>query len=143
MKHHRLPGWPGKSNAATDAGAAGGMIAALTYSDSTGFHDIDMSLHGDAPAIDPAWIHTVRKARIAVAAVPWPDDVQQAANTFLDAAGTLAETLDEGHVQSALTPARATHAAQHALSNAGWSHLAHAAGIQVGGNSTHEPRRPD
>ena len=111
---------------------ATGMIAALAYIDGVGFHGIDVVLSSESPTINGAWRGNIRSARIAVAAIDWPDELQSKAVSFADAAGRLVTALGEDDVETAVAPSADVHGAWHALSDAGWSWLATAAGIRGG-----------
>lgn len=105
-----------------------GMIAALTHIDGVGFHALATSITKPSPKIDPDWSTLLRNARTAVASVTWPEDIRGTAEKFATAAGQLAAALDQDDIPSAQAPARDVHGAYHALSDAGWKHLAIAAG---------------
>lgn len=111
---------------------AAGMIAALAYIDGVGFHGIDMVLSSESPTINLAWLGKIRNARIAVAAIEWPDEFHFKAGSFADAAGRLVTALGEDDVATAVAPSADVHGAWHALSDAGWSWLATTAGIRGG-----------
>ena len=106
-----------------------GVLAALTHIDNVGFHGIATNLTGTSPKIDRNWPGLIRNARIAVAAIGWPDEIQDAAERFTAAAGQLADALDQRDANATADPARELHVAYHALSDAGWSHLSKAAGV--------------
>lgn len=110
-----------------------GLLAALTHIDNVGFHGIATNLTGPSPKIDRNWSALIRNARIAVAVVGWPDDIQPMADRFTTAAEQLAETLDKRDTDIVTEPAKELHIAYHALSDAGWSHLATTAGITQAG----------
>lgn len=109
-----------------------GLIAALTHIDNVGFHGIATNLTGASPKIDRNWSGLIRTARIAVGAIQWPDEVQVMAERFGAAAGRLAAALDQRDTAATAEPARDLHLAYHALSDAGWSHLAETAGLAEG-----------
>lgn len=106
-----------------------GMLAALTHIDNVGFHGIATNLTGASPKIDRNWSALIRNARIAVAAIEWPDEIQITAQRFTAAAGQLADALDQRDTNATANPAKELHVAYHALSDAGWSHLARTADI--------------
>ena len=106
-----------------------GVLAALTHIDNVGFHGIATNLTGASPKIDRNWSGLIRNARIAVAAIEWPDEIQAAAERFTAAAGQLADALDQRDTDATADPAKELHVAYHALSDAGWSHLASTANI--------------
>ncbi|MDQ0677336.1 hypothetical protein QFZ30_000718 [Arthrobacter pascens] len=107
-----------------------GVLAALTHIDNVGFHGIATNLTGASPKIDRNWSGLIRNARIAVDAIEWPDEIQSAAGRFTAAAGLLADALDQRDTDATADPAKELHVAYHALSDAGWSHLAGTANIQ-------------
>lgn len=138
VKLHRNPG----SETAT---RAAGMIAVLSHIDGAGFHGIDTALGGGSPSIDPSWYSHARNARIAAAAIPWPEELQPQAKSFTDAAGRLAAALVGGDTKAAAGPAREVHAAWHTLSNLGWNFLAGIAGIEKedgAGGHRHQHQAP-
>ena len=106
-----------------------GVLAALTHIDNVGFHGIATNLTGASPKIDRNWSGLIRNARIAVAAIDWPDEIQTAAERFTAAAGQLADAIDQRDTNATADPAKELHIAYHALSDAGWSHLAKTADI--------------
>lgn len=108
---------------------AAGVLAALTHIDNMGFHAIATNLTGASPKIDRNWSGLIRNSRIAVATIEWPDEIQAAANRFTTAAGQLADALDQRDTNATADPAKQLHVAYHALSDAGWSHLARTADI--------------
>lgn len=112
-----------------DAVRIAGLLAALTYIDNVGFHGIATNLTGASPKIDRNWSGLIRNARIAVAAVAWPDGIQPMAERFTAAAEQLAGILDQRNTSIVSEPAQELHVAYHALSDAGWSYLATSAGI--------------
>lgn len=105
------------------------VLAALTHIDNVGFHGIATNLTGASPKIDRNWSGLIRNARIAVAAIDWPDEIQSAAERFTAATGQLADALDQRDTDATADPAKELHVAYHALSDAGWSHLARTADI--------------
>jgi hypothetical protein len=126
----------GNSSVEAAAGTAG-LLAALTYIDNVGFHGIAMNLTGATPKIDRNWAGLIRNARTAVAAIVWPADIQGMAERFTTAAGQLAAVLDQRDTDAAADPAKELHVSYHALSDAGWNHLAKIAGIPEDGTPHH------
>jgi hypothetical protein len=107
-----------------------GLVAALTHIDNVGFHGIATNLTGASPKIDRNWSGLIRNARIAVAAIVWPQEIQPAAARFAAAAGELAAAMDRRDTNTIAEPANELHVAYHALSDAGWSHLANTANVE-------------
>lgn len=126
----------GNSSVEAAAGTAG-LLAALTYIDNVGFHGIAMNLTGATPKIDRNWSGLIRNARTAVAVIVWPADIQGMAERFTTAAGQLAAVLDQRDTDAASDPAKELHVSYHALSDAGWDHLAKSAGIPEDGTPHH------
>jgi hypothetical protein len=118
-----------------------GLLAALTCIDTVGFHGIATTLTGAEPRIDRNWAALIRNARIAVAVTAWPEDLQAAADRFAAAAETLGVVLERRDVNVVADPAKELHIAYHALSDAGWNHLASTAGISGGGDQ-HDAGHP-
>lgn len=113
-----------------------GMLAALTHIDTIGFHGIATTLTGAEPKIDRNWAALIRNARIAVAVTGWPEDLRPAADRFTAAAEALVTVLERRDITAVADPAKELHIAYHALSDAGWSHLASRVGIP-GGSDHH------
>lgn len=109
---------------------APGLLAALTHIDTVGFHGMATALTGSEPRIDRIWAPLIRNARIAVAVTTWPDELQPAADRFTAAAGELIPALERRDTRGVADPAKELHVAYHALSDAGWGHLASTAGIE-------------
>lgn len=125
-------------NSGVEAAArTAGLIAALTYIDNVGFHAIAMNLAGASPKIDRNWAGLIRNARIAVAAVIWPAEIQEMAERFTTAAGQLAAAVGQRDTDAASNTAKELHVSYHALSDAGWDYLAKIAGIPEGGTPHH------
>lgn len=114
-----------------------GLLASLTYIDNVGFHGIATTLTGPDPKIDRNWAALIRNAHIAVAAITWPPDLQAAASRFTHAADELIAVLERRDTASVGEPAKELHIAYHALSDAGWSHLAAATGMTTEGAHDH------
>lgn len=131
---------------ASDTGAQratpAGLLASLTYIDNVGFHGIATTLTGPAPKIDRSWAALIRNAHIAVAATIWPVDLQAAASRFTHAAEELIAVLEKRDTAAVAEPAKELHIAYHALSDAGWSHLAASAGIATEGDHDHHGHGP-
>jgi hypothetical protein len=126
----------GNSSVEAAAGTAG-VLAALTYIDNVGFHGIAMNLTGASPKIDRNWSGLIRNARTAVAATIWPADIQGMAKRFTAAAGQLAAALDQRDTGATSNPAKELHVSYHALSDAGWNHLAKIASVPEDGTPHH------
>ncbi|MET4901614.1 hypothetical protein PV760_13160 [Paenarthrobacter sp. CC6] len=107
-------------------------LAALTHIDTVGFHGIATKLTGAEPTIDRNWAALIRNAHIAVAVTVWPEDIRPAADRFTTAAALLVTVLEQRDINAVADPAKELHIAYHALSDAGWSHLASTAGISSG-----------
>ena len=125
-----------------DEGTAG-VLAALAYIDNVGFHGIATNLTGPAPKIDRNWAALIGNARIAVAATTWPGQLDPQVQAFLTAAAKLVAALELRDTDATKGPAGELHISYHALSDAGWQHLAQAAGIAAGahgaeGHAGHE-----
>jgi len=119
------------------AARTAGLLAALTHIDNVGFHGIATNLTGASPKIDRNWSALIRNARIAVAVVGWPNEIQAMAERFRAAAEHLADTLDKRDTNIVAEPAKELHIAYHALSDAGWNYLAETSGIPGEGNGHH------
>ena len=122
--------------AACSTGAAAtssntGIVAALNNIDGVGFHGIDEALAKPGAKVDASWLGKVRNARIAVAATPWPKDLQSQSKAFLDATTALQTALEKDDAAGAAKPAHDSHEAQHDLSSSSYTFLAKSAGIAV------------
>jgi hypothetical protein len=109
-----------------------GVLAALAFIDNVGFHGIATNLTGPAPKIDRNWAALIGNARIAVAATTWPEGLGHQVQAFLAAAAKLVTALELRDTKATKGPAGELHISYHALSDAGWQHLAQAAGIAAG-----------
>ena len=106
-----------------------GLLAALTHIDNVGFHGIATNLTGASPKIDRNWAALIHNAHIAVAVTAWPGELEPAAERFTAAAHELVAVLERRDVNAVADPAKELHIAYHALSDAGWNHLAKSAGM--------------
>ncbi|WP_115789981.1 hypothetical protein [Arthrobacter silvisoli] len=120
-----------------DEGTAG-VLAALAFIDNVGFHGIATNLTGPAPKIDRNWAALIKNARIAVAATTWPDGLDPQVQAFLGASAKLVAALELRDTEATKGPAGELHISYHALSDAGWQHLAEAAGLAAEGHKGHE-----
>lgn len=116
-----------------------GMLAALAHIDGAGFHGIDTDLRKESPIIDEFWSSRARAAQIAAASIPWPEELEEQAKSFGDAAGRLAIALGEGDVNASAAAAKEAHKAWHGLNTPAWNYLAKTAGIEMSGD-THQHR---
>lgn len=111
------------------------MLAALAHIDGAGFHGIDAALRNESPIIDEFWSSRARAAQIAAASIPWPEELEEKAKSFGDAAGQLATALSDGDAKTASTAAKEAHKAWHGLNTPAWNYLAKSAGIQMSGGA--------
>ncbi|WOC63472.1 hypothetical protein RI444_22730 (plasmid) [Paenarthrobacter sp. AT5] len=109
-----------------------GLLAALTFIDNVGFHGIATTLTGSEPKIDRNWAALIRNAQIAVAVTALPDELRPAGDRFTAAAEKLIAVLERRDINAVADPAKELHIAYHALSDAGWNHLAGTAGFSAG-----------
>ncbi|OFI36877.1 hypothetical protein BIU82_10610 [Arthrobacter sp. SW1] len=114
-----------------------GVLAALAYIDNVGFHGIATNLTGPAPKIDRNWAALIGNARIAVAATRWPEQLNPQVEAFLAAAAKLITALELRDTEASKGPAGELHISYHALSDAGWQHLAGSAGMEPGNAEGH------
>lgn len=121
-----------------EAARTAGLLAALTHIDNVGFHGIATNLTGASPKIDRNWSGLIRNARIAVAVVGWPNEIQPLAARFTAAAEQLADALEKRDTGTVAEPAKELHVAYHALSDAGWGHLATTADITGEDKTSHQ-----
>lgn len=113
------------------------MLAALAHIDGAGFHGIDTDLRKESPIIDEFWSSRARAAQIAAASIPWPEELEEQAKSFGDAAGRLAIALGGGDVNTAAAAAKEAHSAWHGLNTPAWNYLAKTAGVQTSGAAHH------
>jgi hypothetical protein len=107
----------------------GSILAAMSLIDTAGFHGMDTGLNGATPAIDASWLGKTRNARIASAAITWPEELQPQAKAFTDAAARLQAALENDDAAAAAAPAHDTHETQHDLSADAYAYLGTKAGI--------------
>lgn len=120
--------------ATDDSAVAANLVAALAVIDGAGLHSIDETLNAEGGVIDPQWLGRVDHARIAVAAVDWPEALQQRADDVVAALGVLLVALDADDAAGAAEPAALAHQAWHGFSEVGWRTVAEMAGVSpVGG----------
>lgn len=128
---------PGEGN--EPAAGTAGVLAALTHIDGVGFHGIATNLTGPEPKIDPNWAGLLRNALIAVLATDWPEGLKPAVERFSAAAQPVIGALSRRDTAAASDTAQELHIAYHALSDAGWTHLAQVAGVPERSESHHRP----
>jgi hypothetical protein len=125
------------SMATLGLGCAGGgeeaadILPAIQLADAAGFHAMDEALNGSTPVINPQWAGVTRRARIAVAASEWPDELRDEATAFTAAAARLQTALEADNVAEAKGASHDAHETQHALSDAAYRILATKAGIAM------------
>lgn len=128
------------SNQGEDSGAAAGtagMLAALAYIDGVGFHGIAADLTGPEPEIDRSWPALLWNALIAVRATVWPEGLQPAVERFCGAAEPVVAAVSRRDTAAAASAVHELHLSYHALSEAGWSHLAKVSGVPGRGGAHH------
>jgi hypothetical protein len=126
--------------ACSDASAdddGGALLSALVLMDGAGFHTMEEALSAPGATIDAEWLGRTRNARIAVATVTWPDDLEAKAKAFTDAVAPFQAALEDDDAAEAARAVSAAHAAQHALSLDAYDHLAEEAGIPAAGDHGH------
>lgn len=111
------------------AGDAGAMLAALDILESAELHAVELALIEEDATIDPEWLGRLRNARIAIAVIDWPEELQEPAQAFLDQSMPLETALAEDDAEAAGAVVTATHSAFHALNSAGFDFLAEQAGV--------------
>ena len=117
-----------------------GLLAALATLADGNLHHVETTLIGDDPEIDPTWIAPLINARTAVALVTWPEELEGAAQGFLDDSMPLLMALQDDDLEAAAGAAPEAHAAWHLLRDPGYAYLAEAAGTgSMGdGDDAHE-----
>jgi hypothetical protein len=110
----------------------GDLIAAISFLDGAGFHDIDESINeeseipGDAAAV-------ARKAETVVHLTAWPDGLAEDAETLEGIFSALAESLEAEtpDLEAAGQNAAAAHDGLHDFSGRVWAHLHGEAGVEL------------
>lgn len=95
--------------------ASAGLIAAIDYIDSAGFHGMSEDLA--AGEINPRFLGTVEKVIAVTNATSWPHDLEGSVETFQADLQALADALANEDVEAAATAAADIHASQHDLSH--------------------------
>lgn len=83
---------------------------------------MDEALNKDE--LNPRYLNTVRNAILVAEAVEWPEELQDEATDFVEAAARLETALVDENVESAAEEASEVHDTQHVLSHAVFAYLA-------------------
>ncbi len=92
------------------------VAVAQYFMDTAGFHGIAESLASGDP-IDPSWAATVSRAYKLLTSVVWPEELDVAADAFVENVGALSEALANDDAEAAAPLAETVHDAQHELSH--------------------------
>lgn len=84
--------------------------------DTADFHGIAEAMAAGDP-IDPTWASNVSRAYKVLASVVWPEELDAAADAFVEDIGALSEALGNDDAEAATPLADTVHAAQHDLSH--------------------------
>lgn len=114
------------------------ILAVLTTLTDANLHHVEDTLTSDEPAIDPAWLAPIDRARTAVALISWPTDLSEAAQAFLDDSAPLLDALSDDDVAAAADAAPQAHASWHLLRDPGYAYLAEQAGLGRGETADHD-----
>jgi hypothetical protein len=114
------------------------ILAVLTTLTDANLHHVEGTLTGAEPAIDPAWLAPIERARTAVALITWPADLSHPAQAFLDDSATLLDALSDDDVEAAAEVVPQAHASWHLLRDPGYAYLAAQAGVAMGASADHD-----
>ena len=113
------------------AGDTAAVLAAVTFLDGAGYHDIDDAINKDRTV--PATARTAAlKGQAVVKATAWPAELQPKADALAGILGDLAAALegDSPDLAKAGAAAKKAHDAQHEFSDAAWGWLYEKAGVK-------------
>ncbi len=113
----------------------GAILAALNTLELSELHHVNVMLVSDEPMIDPTWLAPLRHARTATAITQWPEELQAAADEFLEKSVPLEMALAEDDLEAASAVATEAHAAWHLLKDPAYEYLADAAGFDAAAES--------
>ncbi len=110
-----------------------GQVAAVTYLDSAGLHDIDESIN-DKKEIPATARATALKSAAVLRSTDWPEDKEDAARALSDTMAALAEELDKDNPDLAKAGelAKKAHDESHDFTAEVWDHLYEHADLPVG-----------
>jgi hypothetical protein len=125
-------------HAATTDHAA--VLAALNTLEVANLHHVEATLIGEDPAIDPAWLGPIVHARTATALIQWPEELHEAAESFLEHSMPLVMALEADDLEAASEAAPAAHEAWHLLKDPGFAYLAEVSGTEAAsdGHADHD-----
>lgn len=111
-------------------------IAAVTYMDSSGFHEIDDQLTQKG-TLDPTAHSVAVHIRAVALATDWPSELKAGAKSVAQAMADFAAAIDtdKPDLKKATELSNKAHAAWHAFSTQVWNHLQEHAGIKAAGAS--------
>lgn len=92
------------------------LLLASRFLAEAQFHAMDDALNSGE--LDPRYLATVRETTAIIAAIHWPDELQETVRAFSSTARELAAALEEEDLEAAGDAAAAVHGAQHDLNNA-------------------------
>ena len=98
------------------------LLSAVQYLGAAGFHAMDEAL--SEGELNPRYLDTVRNAIVVANALAWPEELQDEAANFVEAAEQLATALESEAVEDAAQVASQVHDEQHLLSQAIFARLA-------------------
>lgn len=117
------------------------QLMAVTFQlDKSGFHDLDESLA--AGTMVPGGLGSVRRARIALMATDWPDELRPMAMELAGHMTELESALRAEDVVAAAPEARAVHDVGHDLSSAVYGYLSGGLTTPAHGDHTQEALPP-
>jgi len=111
-------------------------IAAVTYFDNSGFHEIDDQLTQKG-TLDPTAHSVAVHIQTVALTTDWPKELQAGAKGLAQAMGDFAMAVDtdKPDLKKATELSNKAHASWHAFSTQVWSHLQEHAGLKAGTGS--------
>jgi hypothetical protein len=109
-----------EAHAAHEAAMKAQVLAVIYQIDTVGLHDLDESV--EAGTIPSGSLGRVRRSRIAVEAVAWPEGLRETANKLKEHLNQLESAVRDENVDAAKDPAHEAHDVGHDLSDLayGW-----------------------
>lgn len=92
------------------------VAVAQYFMDTAGFHEMAEALAA-GEEIDPAWAATASQVHKVLASTAWPEELDAAADSFVENVGAFAEALANDDAETATELADTVHDAQHDLSH--------------------------
>ena len=100
-----------------------GLVATMYLLDSSGFHGMDETINNEG-RIEARYEGVVERARAAVMATRWPDELRPTADELLRAMNDLLPALRANDPAAAGPAAKRVHDLEHDLAHDAWAYLA-------------------